>query len=345
VLPVRRKRLFAALLVALASAGVLAFLWASIGASGPVAPLRTLADVPLVGGTGRLDYASLDNSAGVLYIAHLGADSVIAVDIKQNRVITTISNTPSVRGVLVVPELERVYAAAEGSREVVVIDERSNKVLARVRAGDVDGLAFDPRTHRLFVSDENGNADAVIDTRTNRLVAKIALGGEAGNTQYDEVSRHIFVAVQTRNDVVEIDPRSLTIVRRYPLPGCLRGHGLAIDSSHRYAYVACQLNSALVRLNLVTGLVDATSSVGIGADVLAIDYGLERLYVASESGILTVFETKNRAFEKIGQSIFAANAHVVAVDQRSHRVYFPIANSAGRPLLRISLPTRPGGRP
>lgn len=318
------------------------FVWSSVGASGPALPLQTLMDVPLVGGTGRLDYESLDDVHGRLYVAHLGADSVIVFDTVKNRVVTSISGTSSVRGVLAVPELNRVYAAAQGTQEVVVIDASSNAVIARVKAGDVDGLAYDPRTHQLFVSDEGGQHDAVIDTNTNHLVSNIALGGEAGNTQYDDSTHHIVVAVQTTNELVEIDPSTRTIARRFSLPGCLHGHGVSVDAAHRYAYVACQVNSAIVRLNLDTGHVDAHSSVGIGADVLAIDFGMDRLYVASESGIVTVFDIANRRFKKIGQAFYAPGAHVVAVQARSHHTFFPLANVDGRPMMRIALPTFPG---
>jgi DNA-binding beta-propeller fold protein YncE len=336
---VSSKRRLAIVIAAIALAGGIAFAWIAVGPSSPNLPLATLADVPLSGDTGRLDYESLDESINRLYIAHLGANSVIAFDTLRNRVVATIPDTASVRDVLVVPELQRVYAAAQGTQEVVVIDERTNGIVARIKAGDVDGLAYDPRTQQLFVSDEDGERDAVIDTQTNRLAGSVELGGQAGNTQYDDGTHHVLVAVQTRNDVAEIDPQTRTIVRRYPLPGCLHGHGLAIDAGYRYAYVACQFNSVVVRLNLTTGQVDASSSVGIGADVLAIDFGLDRLYIASESGIVTVFDLKNHGFTKLAQAFFASNAHVVAVQARSHRVYFPIADLNGRPTLRIALPT------
>jgi DNA-binding beta-propeller fold protein YncE len=335
------KRRLATVIAALIVAGGIAFAWIAVGPSRPNLPLATLADVSLSGGTGRLDYESLDDSANRLYIAHLGANSVIAFDTLQNRLVATIPGTASVRGVLVVPDLQRVYAAAQGTQEVVVIDERTNGIIARIKTGDVDGLAYDPRTRQVFVSDEGGERDAVIDTRTNRLVGSVELGGQAGNTQYDDATHHVLVAVQTRNDVAEIDPRTRTIVRRYPLSGCLHGHGLAIDAGYRYAYVACQFNSVVVRLNLATGEVDAGSTVGIGADVLAIDFGLDRLYVASESGIVTVFDLKNHGFNKLAQAFVAPDAHVVAVQARSHRVYFPIADLNGRPTLRIALPTFP----
>jgi DNA-binding beta-propeller fold protein YncE len=326
----RIAALVAALLTAFATRA-----YALVG--GPPLNLRTVADVPLTGDTSRLDYESFDQAKGVLYVAHLGADSVVAVDTLRGRVLATVSGTPSVRGVLAVPELSRVYAAAEGASEVVVIDTNAMRVVGHVAAGNVDGLAFDPRTRRVYVSDESGGKDTVIDTRSNTVVARIDLGGEAGNTVYDPTSGHIFVAVQTRNDVAEIDPSTDRIVRRYAVPGCAHGHGLFIDPDVRVAYVACQGNATLVRLDLSSGRGES-QGIGIGPDVLALDRGLHRLYVASESGIVSIFDVTGGHFKKLAQGFYAPNAHVVGVDQRTHHVFFPLRDINGRPILRIAAP-------
>ena len=79
-------------------------------------------------------------------------------------------------------------------------------------------VVFDTRTGKVFVSDESGAADLVIDARSNRATGHIALGGEAGNTRYDGVSHCIVVAVQTKNELVAIDPATQRIVARW-IPG------------------------------------------------------------------------------------------------------------------------------
>jgi hypothetical protein len=73
--------------------------------------------------------------------------------------------------------------------------------------------------------------------------------------------------------------------------------------------------------------------------VLAFDSGLHRLYVSAESGNITIFDERDKSLLKIGEGFFATNAHSVAVDSRTHRVYFPLQNVGGKPVLRIALPT------
>lgn len=78
--------------------------------------------------------------------------------------------------------------------------------------------------------------------------------------------------------------------------------------------------------------------MGQDPDVLAFDASLQRLYVASESGTVSVFTTSSAAPRKVGQGHLADAAHTVAVDQTTHRVYFPLQNVSGRPVLRVMEP-------
>jgi DNA-binding beta-propeller fold protein YncE len=270
--------------------------------------------------------------------SHLGDSSVAVVDTHKRRLVATIPDISQVHGVLAVPELNIVYASATGTNEVVAIDASTFKVIARANGGVYpDGLAFDPATRHLFASDEFGRTETVIDTRSNRRILTISLDGEVGNTQYDPVSRRIFVNVQTLDQLVEIDPATNSITGRFELSGCAGNHGLLIDDQSRRAFVACEDNAMLLELDMRTMRVVASWQIGAQPDVLALDTGLHRLYVASESGVVSIF-SDGRKVRPIAQDFLASGAHTVAVDPKSHAVYFPLENVGGRPVLRIFRP-------
>lgn len=324
-------RLLAALLLAtICTAG------AAARGPAPGGPLRQVADVPLGGNTTRLDYESLDPGRHLLFIAHLGDSTVVVFDTRARRVIKQIADVSKVHGVLAVPELGRVYASATGTNEVVAIDEDTLQVIARVPGGVYpDGLAYAPGVHKLYVSDEHGDTDTVIDVRTNTRTDTISLGGDVGNTQYDPVTGHVFANVQTRDQLVEIDPASDQVIRRTPLPGAEGNHGLLIEPRRHWAFIACEDNHRLLILDLGTRKVIRSFEVGADPDVLAYDPVLGYLYVAAESGIVSLFKTRGGQIEKIADVRLGRNAHVVAVDAASHQSYFPLKNVAGRPILRI----------
>src|SRR5947207_9836406 len=303
-------------------------------------PLRTLIDVPLTGGTTRLDYQSLDSVSGRLYIAHLGSDLMTVFDINKQTLVGDVKDLKRVHGVLAVPELHRVYASAMGSNELAVVDDGTLQIIARAPAGDYpDGIAYASKANKIYVSDLHGKTDTVIDAKTNQVVTTIALGGGAGNTQYDSVSEHIFVTVHGQNELAEIDPNKDQVIGRYPLPGCNGSHGLNIDSEHALDFVACEENAKLAVFDLDAKKMTAIHSVGADPDVLAFDKGFGRLYVSAESGIISIFDEHGRNLEKVGEGFFAANAHTVAVDHRTHRVYFHLQNVGGKPVLRIASPS------
>lgn len=142
----------------------------------------------------------------------------------------------------------------------------------------------------------------------------------------------------TRLDYQSFDPQTDKVIASYGLPGCEESHGLLIDGEHRLAFVACEENARLAVFDLTEKKMTAIHPTGSDPDVLAFDRGLNRLYVSAESGTLTIFDVRGRGLVKVGEDFFAPKAHSVAVDSRTHRVYLPLENVSGKPVLRIAEP-------
>jgi DNA-binding beta-propeller fold protein YncE len=302
-------------------------------------PLTAVADVPLPGDTSRFDYASFDAGRHLLFIAHLGQSEVLAFDTRTRQVVGRIGGVRHVHGVLAIPELGRLYASATGTDEVVAIDEDHLTVVSRMPGGTYpDGMAYAPRAGKLYVSDETGRTETVIDVRSNQRIATIELGGEVGNTQYDPGSQHVFVNVQSRRQLVEIDPATDRVVARIDLPGAKGNHGLLIEPDLRLAFIACEDNDKLLVFDLKAGRTREMFDVGREPDVLAYDAALGLIYVASESGTLSMFKIDAGRVAKLADGALAPDAHVVAVDPETHLAYFPIKNVGGHPMLRIMRP-------
>ncbi len=298
-------------------------------------PLKSVADIPLPGNPTRLDYQSLDAARRLLFIAHLGDSTMIAVDVNSRRVVGTIPDVAAVHGVLAVPQLHTVFASATGTNELLAIDESTFKVKWRTGAGVYpDGIAYDPGTNRVFVSDERGGTDTVIDASQGRLVTTIPLGGQVGNTQYDPASQHMYVNAEGANQLVEIDPRSARILSRTALPGCAGNHGLQIDSVRRRVFIACEDNATFMWLDLRTMRIGGSWTIGQNPDVLALDARNHIVYVSAESGVVSLF-TDAASVSRIAQAFLAPAAHTVSVDPMNGLTYWPLQDVAGRPVLRI----------
>jgi DNA-binding beta-propeller fold protein YncE len=332
----RRVVLVSGAVAVLVAAGAAAFVLTR-GPSAPNSPLplRTVHELALPGDNSRFDYASLDAQRGLLFVAHLGASEVIEIDVRANKVVRTIPNLSDVHGVLVVPALRRVYATATGANQVVALNEDTGEVINHAPTGNYpDGIAYDPRRNAIWTTNETGGTETVVDADNATVRGSVNLGGEVGNVVYDSTADLMLVDVQGRNDLAIIDPASLVVTKRVSLPGCDHDHGLALDTAARLAFVACDGNATLLTVDMNTWQVTGTNLVGADPDVLAYDTSAHRLYVACESGTVSILDLRDGRLTVAGSDHLADGAHVVAVDSGTHRSYYPIpAGSDGRPAL------------
>ena len=329
----------AATAIVLAAAAIVIVLIVRRNEQPPPVPLglRPAGQVALPGDSSRFDYASLDPGRGLLFIAHLGASEVVEVDVRNLRVVRTIGGLPGVHGVLVVPDKRRVYATATSADRMVILDEDTGAQVASGPTGSYpDGVAYDPVHNTVWTTNESGGTETILDADTAAVRGSVDLGGEVGNVFYDRGSAMMLVDVQAANVLAVIDPVRLAVVRRMPLPGCDHDHGLAVDATHQLAFVACDGNGALLTVDMTTWLVTGHDRVGRDPDVLAFDATTGRLYVAAESGWVTILTEQDRRLTVTGSGFLADGAHVVAVDPGSHRSFFPIpAATGGHPALLI----------
>jgi DNA-binding beta-propeller fold protein YncE len=303
--------------------------------------LRKVADVPLPGAASRFDYASLDPGRGRLYLNHMGAGEVVIFDIRARKVAAVLKGFPRCTGILAVPTLDRVFVSTPGDGHLVALDGKTHAVLARLPAGQFpDGIAFEAGSGRIFVSDEKGGAVIAIDASALKVLKQIPLGGEAGNTQADSEAHLVYTNDQTHGDLVVIDPVKLEVKERIPL-GLKGNHGLYLDLPRHLAFIASEDSNELLVLDLARREITARFPLGRGPDVLSFDTGTRRLYVASESGTLSVFRESDAGLVKEGDLLVGTNAHVVVVDPANHHIYLPLKDVEGHPVLRIMEPVLP----
>jgi DNA-binding beta-propeller fold protein YncE len=330
-------------------------------------PLQSVGEVALPGDGSRFDYASLDSARRLLFIAHrqrqtaaqrclktqdksqrssdqgsLGAGEVIEADVgAANTVVRTIPYLAQVHGVLVVPDLHRVYATATGDNQIVFLDEDTGAVLNRAPTGHYpDGLACDPKRGAVWTTNETGGSETVIDATTAAVRGSVDMGGEAGNVAYDSATDRMLVAVQAHGDLAVINPATLSVTPRIGLPGCDHPHGLALDPVAGAAFLGCDGNATVLSVDVASARVTGSTAVGQGPDVLAYDPGAHRLYVAAESGEVSILDERDGTLHVTGSDHLADGAHAVAVDPASHRSYYPIpSGSGGHPVLLERAPT------
>ena len=111
------------------------------------------------------------------------------------------------------------------------------------------------------------------------------------------------------------------------------------DAPKYAAFITCSGNAKLLVLDLRSLSVIGVYTVGDDPDMLAYDPKRFLLYVASESGWVTLFRMRHRHLTKVGKIWLGDHAHSVEVDPVSGLAYFPVENDHGKPILLITSPS------
>ncbi|MGH9730367.1 MAG: YncE family protein [Candidatus Acidiferrales bacterium] len=304
--------------------------------SGPV--LKKIAEFDLPGPPGkRFDYLTIDPVDQYLISAHLGASQTYVIDIRMNRVVATVKDTPGAEGVEYVPGLHKFYTSNAGDNTIGVVDLKQMKVIRKLPTErKPDGSAYAPPFHKLYVSDERGKAEAVVDVRKDQIVKTLHFESETGMPQYDSVARKVYVNLQDTNLFAVIDPATDQVIAKYPVGRCEGNHGMALDAEHHRAFLSCEENDLMTVLDLDTHKPIAYLPMASGPDVIKFDPCLGRIYVACYSGAISVFHQDDpNHYRKLEDFKVQHAVHSLAVDPKTHRVYTPEQEENDKPVARM----------
>jgi YVTN family beta-propeller protein len=314
-----------------------------VGALGPSAKqgtptLRKLTEFDLPGPPGkRFDYLTITPDDHYLLSAHLAAKQMYVIDLRRNKIVATVTDTPGVEGIEYVAELKKAYTSNAYDNTVGVVDMRQMKVIKKIPTeAKPDGSAYAMPFHKLYVSDERGKAEAIVDVTKDEIVKTIHFDSETGMPQYDGVARKVYVNLQDQNIFAVIDPATDEVVARYPVGRCKGNHGMTVDPEHHRAFLSCEENNLMTVFDLDKHEPIAFLAIADGPDVIKFDPGLNRIYVACYSGAISVFHQDDpNHYRKLEDFKVQHAVHTLAVDLGTHRVYTPEQEEDGKPVARM----------
>jgi YVTN family beta-propeller protein len=191
---------------------------------------------------------------------------------------------------------------------------------------------------KLYVANELEGNVSIIDAATNQIIRKVLFGYKVPNTAYEMVftPRGLVVAPDgqsiwvtapipqsdcaggeggglcdgpnlppgAKEEVVVLDPQTDTIVARISVPSLdgLGVHltGVVIDKDSRYAYIAANGASQIIRVDVQTRQVAGRVDLGANRDPQSISICGDRLVIANGAGkSLSVVETSRGTAEEV----------------------------------------------
>jgi DNA-binding beta-propeller fold protein YncE len=278
-----------------------------------------------IGGKGRWDYCVVDSAARRVYVSH--ATHVVVLDADSGAVVGDISNTPGVHGIALATDLGRGFISAGRANAVIIFDLKTLKIISTVKSGGInpDAIFYDAGSKRVFAFN-GGSANAIaVNASDGKVAGAIVVGGKpefaAGNDK-----GHVFVNVEDKSQLLEIDAQKLSVLHRWPLVGCKEPSGLAFDQKNGRLFSVCG-NKKMMVVNADTGAVVATLPIGEDPDAAGFDPDTQLVFSSNgESGDLTVIHEDSADKYTVLENVPTKKyARTMAVDFKTHNIFLPFA--------------------
>jgi len=293
-----------------------------------------------LGGEGGWDYLTVDSEARRLYISR--STHVMVVDVDTGEVLGDIPDTPGVHGIAVAPELNRGFISNGRANTSTIFDLKSLKVLGQVKTGEnPDAILYDSASKRVFTFNGRSKDATAFDASSGDVLATIPLGGRPEFAAADGKGR-VYVNIEDKNEVAEIDSRKLIVLNRYSLNHCEEPAGMAIDLKNHRIFAGCH-NKIMAILDTASGKVIGTVPIGEGVDANAFDPGTELVFSSNGDGTLTVVkESDPGKFEVVQTVATQRGSRTMAFDLKTHKVFLAAAEFSPAP---TPSPKEPRPRP
>jgi DNA-binding beta-propeller fold protein YncE len=276
-----------------------------------------------LGGAGFWDYLTVDNSARRLFVSH--GTQIVVVDLKTDKVLGNIPDTPGVHGIVLAPDLNRGFISCGQSNSTIIFDLKTLKVLGQVKTGsNPDNILYDQSSKQVFTFNGRSSDATVFDASTGVVKGIIALGGKPEAAKLDGKGK-IYVNMENLNEIVEIDIQKLAISRHFSISPGEEPTGMDIDMDHHRIFTACG-NEILVVLDYETGTVTATVPIGKGCDGVSFDSETGYIFCPNGGdGTLTVIRESSSAKFEVAQTVTTQRgARTITIDPRTHNLLLPV---------------------
>jgi DNA-binding beta-propeller fold protein YncE len=282
-----------------------------------------------LGGDGRWDYVVPDPPNHRLFIAR--QNRVMVVDEDSGTLLGEVTGINGAHGTAVAPATGHGFATSGNDKSVVMFDLKTFKTLGRIPAAeDADAIIYDNASNRVFTFNGDAHSSTVIDPRAGSLITNIPLGGkpEYGASAGDG---KVYANLTDTSEVVEIDARKATVIRRWSTAPCKQPVAMAIDNAHHRLFSGCR--SGLMAISdYQAGKVVATLPIGAGVDGAGFDASSGNAFASNADGTLTVIHQDSPNEYHVAENIKTPQgARNMGLDPSNHRVFIVSAKFGPAP--------------
>ena len=282
-----------------------------------------------VPGDGGFDYIFFDSSSGRLYVSH--GTEVNVLDANSGKLLGKIENTLGVHGIAIVPDLHRGFITDGRNASITVFDTKTLETRKTIAVDeDPDFIFYDPQTNRVLVCHGDAGEISAIDPDKQQVVGKLPLGTGAEAAVLDGQGNG-FVNLEETAEVVNFDPKALTVKQKWPITGCKTPTGLAMDRANNRLFIGCR-SRVLAVMDANNGKVLATLPIGERVDAVAYDPDNKMIFASNWDGTVSVIHQKSAdEYESVGDIQTQKSAKTMTIDPKTKRLFLSAAEMESAP--------------
>jgi DNA-binding beta-propeller fold protein YncE len=281
------------------------------------------------GGEGSWDYIVPDPPNHRLFIAR--QNRVMVVDEDSGALLGEVTGIMGAHGTAVAEATGHGFATSGNDQSVVMFDLKTFKSLGRIPAAeDADAIVYDRASNRVFTLNGDAHSSTVIDPRAGTRITNIPLGGkpEYGASAGDG---KVYANLTDTSEVVEIDGKAATVVRRWPTAPCRQPVSMAIDTGHHRLFSGCR-SGVMAISDYQAGKVVATVPIGMGVDGAGYDAASGNAFASNADGTFTVIHQDSPDEYRVAETLQTPpGSRNMGLDPTNHRVYLAAAKFGEAP--------------
>ena len=315
---------------------VLIILTATINAQNPTG-LHTI-NTFHIASPGGWDYLAIGPVNDWLYVSH--GTQVNILNKKTGDSVGVIENTTGIHGIAFDVADKKGFTSNGRLNNVTVFDINTNKVLAQIATGqNPDAIMYESFSKKIITCNGRSKNLSIIDPVNYKVIDSVDVGGKPETAVSDGAGK-IFVNVEDKNEIVEIDMKTFKVINHWSLSPAEGPTGLEYDKTTKRLFAGC--DKLLVVLDAVTGKVIDRLPIGDGCDGVAFDADSKNIYTSNGEGTMTVIHEDNaNKFSMLENIVTKRGARTIILDKKSHLIYLPTAefeaqdpNQKGRPKMK-----------
>jgi len=288
-----------------------------------------------IGGVGGWDYLLSDDAAHRLYVTH--GPRVEVIDSTTGKPVGAITGLKGTHGIALNPNGKIGYISDGAANSIIVFDRATLAITQKVTAGtNPDGITFEPVTSSVWAFNGRSHNVSVLDTSSNTITATITLPGKPEFPQADGKGK-VFVNIEDKNIIVELDAKEKKIVTSWPLTGCESPSGLAIDREKHRLFSVCDEKKMAIS-DYATGKVIALAAIGDGPDAAGFDPKTSHALSSNGEGSVTIIDTLKPDFPAIQSVTTAPGARTMAFDATTGNIFLSTASFVPAPTPTDAVP-------